>query len=174
MRQRGGSWQLIVHAGRDPVTGKKRYVSRTVKGTKREAQRALAALVTQTGHGVPADTATTVSQLLDAWFAQARTDFSPSTVRETNGIIERYLKPAWERPVSTGCGSLRSTGTTAGFSTGQPTRGGRWVRPRSAGSTASCGGLSAKRCGGGGSPTTTPLTPRRQGARARGPAADAR
>jgi len=75
MRQRGGSWQLIVHAGRDPVTGKKRYVSRTVKGTKREAQRALAALVTQTGHGVPADTATTVSQLLDAWFARARTDF---------------------------------------------------------------------------------------------------
>jgi len=75
------------------VTGKKRYVSRTVKGSKREAQRELAALVTQTGHGVPADTATTVSQLLDAWFAQARTDFSPSTVRETNGIIERYLKP---------------------------------------------------------------------------------
>ena len=93
MRQRGSSWQLIVHAGRDPVTGKKRYVSRTVKGTKREAQRALAALVTQIGHGVPADTATTVSQLLDAWFAQARTDFSPSTVRESNGIIERYLKP---------------------------------------------------------------------------------
>ena len=93
MRQRGSSWQLIVHAGRDPVTGKKRYVSRTVKGTKRQAQRELAALVTQVGHGIPTDTATTVGQLLDAWFAQAKGDFSPSTVYETNGIIERYLKP---------------------------------------------------------------------------------
>ena len=93
MRQRGSSWQLIVHAGRDPVTGKKRYVSRTVKGSKREAERALAAFVTEVGHGVPADTVTTVGELLDAWFAQARGDFSPSTVRETHGIIERNLRP---------------------------------------------------------------------------------
>jgi len=93
MRQRGPSWQLIVHAGRDPVTGKKRYVSRSVKGSKREAERALAAFVTEVGHGVPADTVTTVGELLDAWLAQARGDFSPSTVRETQGIIERNLRP---------------------------------------------------------------------------------
>ena len=94
MRQRGPSWQLIVHAGRDPVTGKKRYVSRTVKGSKREAERSLAAFVTEVGHGVPADTVTTVGELLDAWFAQARGDFSPSTILETQGIIDRKLKPA--------------------------------------------------------------------------------
>ena len=36
-----------VHGGRDPLTGRKRYVERTCRGTKREAQRELAALVTQ-------------------------------------------------------------------------------------------------------------------------------
>jgi len=75
------------------VTGKKRYVNRTVKGSKREAERALAALVTEAGHGVPNDTVTTVGELLDVWLAQARGDFSPSTVLETQGIIERNLRP---------------------------------------------------------------------------------
>ena len=42
MRQRGGSWELRVYLGRDPLTGKKRYSSRTFRGGKREAQSALA------------------------------------------------------------------------------------------------------------------------------------
>ena len=38
MRQRGKeSWELRVHAGRDLDTGRKQYVTRTVRGTKREA-----------------------------------------------------------------------------------------------------------------------------------------
>ena len=48
MRQRGkDSWQLRVHAGRDPATGRKRYVERTFRGTKREASKALAAMVAE-------------------------------------------------------------------------------------------------------------------------------
>jgi hypothetical protein len=42
------SWQPRVNAGRDAVTGRKRYVERTVRGNKREASKALAALVTET------------------------------------------------------------------------------------------------------------------------------
>ena len=50
MRQRGeDSWQLRVHAGRDPITGRKRYVERTFRGNKRQASKALAALVTEIG-----------------------------------------------------------------------------------------------------------------------------
>jgi hypothetical protein len=44
MRQRGDA-QLRVYVGRDPLTGEKRWTSKTVKGGKREAQRALAAMV---------------------------------------------------------------------------------------------------------------------------------
>jgi len=46
MRQRGeGSWVLRVYLGRDPLTGEKRWKYKTFKGGKREAQRALAAMV---------------------------------------------------------------------------------------------------------------------------------
>jgi hypothetical protein len=37
IRQRGNAWQVIVHAGRDPLTGKRRNLTGTAR-TKREAQ----------------------------------------------------------------------------------------------------------------------------------------
>jgi hypothetical protein len=40
-------WQLRGYLGVDPVSGKKRYAGRSVEGGKREAQRALARLVTE-------------------------------------------------------------------------------------------------------------------------------
>ena len=46
LRERqGGNWELIVQLPRDPETGLRKQLSRTHYGTKREAQRALAALV---------------------------------------------------------------------------------------------------------------------------------
>jgi hypothetical protein len=40
MRQRGeDSWQLRVHAGRDPITGRKRYVERTFRGNNARPQK---------------------------------------------------------------------------------------------------------------------------------------
>ncbi len=47
MRQRGASWELRVFLGRDPVTGKKRYATKTVRGGKREAQSVLATMITE-------------------------------------------------------------------------------------------------------------------------------
>jgi len=35
MRQRGDAWRLRVLAGRDPVTGRKRWIAKTVRGGKR-------------------------------------------------------------------------------------------------------------------------------------------
>ena len=35
-----------------------------------------------------------MGELLDAWLELAHADFSPKTVRETSGMIERYLRPA--------------------------------------------------------------------------------
>jgi hypothetical protein len=54
MRQRGeGSWELRVYLGRDPLSGQKRWTYKTFKGGKREAQRALAVMVTDVdGSGV--------------------------------------------------------------------------------------------------------------------------
>ena len=44
--KRPGYWEVRVYAGRDPITGKSRSVARGLRGTKREAKRLEASLVT--------------------------------------------------------------------------------------------------------------------------------
>jgi len=70
MRERSpGYWQLRVFDGADtdPVTGEKRYRNQYFRGGKREAQRQLAALVTEVDSGVVAPAAKTVATLLEEW-----------------------------------------------------------------------------------------------------------
>ena len=93
MRRRGDSWQLRVYLGRDPLTGEKRWTSKTVKGGKREAQRALAAMAAAADGNEVASASGTVGELLDRWFENASADFSPKTALETAGFINRYLRP---------------------------------------------------------------------------------
>ena len=94
MRQRGDSWELRVYLGTDPVTGKQRYASRTVRGGKRAAQRMLAELVTEAERELLVRANATAGELIEAWFEQATRDFSPKTVKETRGFIDRNLLPA--------------------------------------------------------------------------------
>ena len=44
LRKRGNSWELRAYAGTDPETGKRHWVSATVKGSRRAAQQELAEL----------------------------------------------------------------------------------------------------------------------------------
>lgn len=93
MRQRGAeSWQLRVFVGRDPVTGRKRWTTRTVRGGKRQAQRALAAMVTEADQGLPGTDAT-LSVLLERWFEIASPDWAPGTVTQTRSAIRHHLGP---------------------------------------------------------------------------------
>ena len=95
LRQRGtDSWQLRVHAGRDPKTNRKRYVEQTVHGTKRQAERALAQLVTETESFTPRPSSdSTLKILLDEWLDHAAPDFSPKTVSTTRGYIDTTINP---------------------------------------------------------------------------------
>jgi hypothetical protein len=95
LRQRGiDSWQLRVHAGRDPKTNRKRYVAQTVHGTKRQAERALAQLVTETESFTPRPSAeSTLKILLREWLDHAAPDFSPKTVSTTRGYINTTINP---------------------------------------------------------------------------------
>ncbi len=95
MRQRGTAWELRVFLGLDPDTGKKRYATKTVRGSKREAQVALAEMVTQSSEGRFALTTSTVGELLEEWFARATGDFSPKTALETRGVLDRHLLPTF-------------------------------------------------------------------------------
>jgi integrase len=96
MRQRGEeSWQLRVHAGRDSITGRKQYVERTFRGNKREASKALAALVTETDQLAPRSTKEgTVGALLNEWLDHAAPSFSPKTVATCRGYIDSPIIPA--------------------------------------------------------------------------------
>jgi hypothetical protein len=68
MRQRRpGVWELIVQLPRDPTQARARQLSRTVRGTKREAQRALAELIGQVSAGKVSSAATPLSELLARW-----------------------------------------------------------------------------------------------------------
>ena len=92
IRQRGASWELKAYPGHDPLTGKKRHVTRTVRGGQREAQTALAEMVTEAERGLTVRTTATVGELLEAWFEFATPDFSPKTVKETQGHIDRSTR----------------------------------------------------------------------------------
>jgi hypothetical protein len=84
LRRRGDrKWELRVSTGRDPVKSRYRYVSRTVQGTRKEAEAALAALVTQvtTGAGGHSGTDATVGELIEQWLDLKRDTLSVTTGR---------------------------------------------------------------------------------------------
>lgn len=87
-----GCWDLIAESPRDPLTGKRRQVSRRFLGSERAANRALVDLMAQVGAN-PGSSAT-VSQLLDRWLELVGGTLSPTTLRTYQGYINRRIRPA--------------------------------------------------------------------------------
>ncbi len=71
LQERGpNTWRLSVCVGRDAHTNRKRYAQRTFRGRERQAQRALARLVTEVDEGRHAASSPgTFGELLDRCFA---------------------------------------------------------------------------------------------------------
>lgn len=93
MRQRGrSSWQLRVFLGADPVTGRRRFLSRTFRGSKREAARALGTLVLEAERLSPrAGSHGSLETLCREWRAHATPNPSPRTVEVARGYLERPI-----------------------------------------------------------------------------------
>ncbi|MDP9072470.1 MAG: site-specific integrase [Actinomycetota bacterium] len=90
LRRRADAWELRAYLGRDPVTGRKRYATRTIHGVgKRQAERELAAFVVAAG--VRQATAATFGELLERWIATNSPGWSPKTLMETRRFIRCYL-----------------------------------------------------------------------------------
>ena len=97
IRQRSkGSWTIVVDLGRAPETGRRRQQWHTVKGTKREAERALRELLqsVETGSYVKPHRLT-----LGEWSEQWLRDCvalhgSPRTVDNYGSVLRRHLIPA--------------------------------------------------------------------------------
>lgn len=100
-RQRGNSIELRAFAGRDPLTGKKRYATRTIPLVgKREAEKALAIFVAELAEGKNVGNgAGTFGELLERWFEGRSGDWSPGTAYQTRWMIDHRLSGLRDRPL---------------------------------------------------------------------------
>lgn len=89
------SWSIVVYTGRDPQTGKKQYRWHSVKGTKRKAEKELAALINrlETGNYIK-PTKITVGQFLEQWLNNyASVNTAPRTFERYAEIVRTHLIP---------------------------------------------------------------------------------
>jgi len=95
MRERApGVWELIVEAGRDPVTGKRRQVSRTFNGNLREAKQARAALLVEASKGRHSGTRASLDELFVDWIVELqRKGRSPNTIDGYEKVYARNIQP---------------------------------------------------------------------------------
>lgn len=94
VRARGKAvWQVQVYAGRHP-DGREKRVARTIRGTRKDADRALAALVLQVEAGQHRGDDPTVTELAEQWYAARVADWSPGTARQYRHQLDRHLLPA--------------------------------------------------------------------------------
>ena len=96
MRRRGKrSWELTVWLGRDPDTGKPRRRYLSLRGTKRDAERALVEALSQHESGIDiAPNRITVAQFLDQWLgAYAKSNVRASTLLRYRQLVARLNEP---------------------------------------------------------------------------------
>lgn len=84
-----GVWRLRVYIGSDPVTGSPRQATRTFRGTKKQADSALAEFVRDLGRGEVSTDRSTLAQYLERWLDHIAPTKSPTTVRNYRGKIKR-------------------------------------------------------------------------------------
>lgn len=85
-----GVWRLRVFIGRDPVTGNPKQVTRTFRGTKKQAETALALFVTEVSNGtVPVTASASLGEFLDRWLEHIRPNRSPATIKGYRHKIDR-------------------------------------------------------------------------------------
>ncbi|HEX7197747.1 MAG TPA: site-specific integrase [Candidatus Limnocylindria bacterium] len=94
IQQRGKSWRIKAYCGRDE-SGRKRYAEKTVRGSRREADRELKRLLAEVDQSrvVPGSTLT-LDQLLDRWLSVKRLALKESTLVGYEWISQRYVRPA--------------------------------------------------------------------------------
>ena len=92
LRKRGKhSWGIVVDVGYDPETGKRLQKWISVKGTKRDAERRLAEVITGLDTGTFVEPSTiTVADYLDLWLRDyVAVSVRPSTAQGYGGIVRK-------------------------------------------------------------------------------------
>src|SRR5260370_24586451 len=109
VRRRGArSWEIKFDLGVDTLSGKRRIRYAAFKGTKREAQIKMAALITSVGTGSYVEPSKTtladfVRARVDQWEAAA--DISARTAQRYRQLVENQIVPQRPRGVGTDQGA---------------------------------------------------------------------
>lgn len=95
-RRGKSSWRIKYEIGRDPVTGERQTRFLTVRGTKKDARRALTRVLHEIDEGAYADaTKESVGEYLERWLRDyAKVNVAPKTFERYSEIVTRHLKPA--------------------------------------------------------------------------------
>lgn len=93
VRRRGSGWEIRVYVGRDSATNAKRYRTKTVRGSKEEAEQQLARLLLDTAGAAPDAHDATVADAVKQWFEISRDELSPTTVRTYQRYIDKIILP---------------------------------------------------------------------------------
>lgn len=89
-----GSWTIVVDRGRDPMTGKRRQLWRTVKGTKKQAEFALAKIINQLEAGNDLDPSrVTIDEYTSDWLAANEARLAPSTSQRYERLFRIQVQP---------------------------------------------------------------------------------
>lgn len=89
-----GTWTLVVFLGRDPVSGKKRYKWRTVKGTKKQAESELNKLLREIETGTDLEPGRlTTAEFLERWLDASRSRVGPRTWERYAQLLRLHVVP---------------------------------------------------------------------------------
>jgi len=95
LRQRApGVWEVRLEAGRDPISGRRAQISRTVRGSKREAQRLLNELLADAGNRQGGPAKVTFRSLSEQWLDLVQFELSPTTIHRYRILLNNRILPS--------------------------------------------------------------------------------
>jgi integrase len=89
------TWLVRIFMGRDGK-GKRQYLNKTLRGSKKDAETYLSKTITEISSGTFVEASPlTIESYLEKWLTTAaRPRLRDNTYREYGGLIDRYIKPA--------------------------------------------------------------------------------
>ena len=92
VRKRGGLWAVVVDTPRDPLTGKRKQKWHSGFRTRRDAEKALAEVLTRLDQGMYVEpTKQTLSIFFEEWFGAIESTIRPSTFATYKTIVRKQL-----------------------------------------------------------------------------------
>ena len=91
--KRSNLWGFVVELPRDPVTGKRKQKWHSGYKTRKEAERALAEIMTRVNQSTYVEQSRmTLAAFLDEWLPSVRSTVRPSTYATYETVVNSYLK----------------------------------------------------------------------------------